>query len=181
MVLLAGLDQGEERPRPSTRPEKNAERRQVRRGHIVKRSKDSYSVVVSLGKDANTGKYKSQWVSIRGTKKEAERRLAEILHQMDTGTYMKPSKTTLGEYLEKWLSDYVWPNLAPRTAEGYESIVRCHLKPSLGKIPLTQLRPEHLQRYYSEKLSEGRCDGKGALSRTTVSWTCPQSAYHLQC
>mgnify|MGYP001348290776 CR=1 FL=1 len=150
------------------------------RGHIVKRSKDSYSVVVSLGKDANTGKYKSQWVSIRGTKKEAERRLAEILHQMDTGTYMKPSKTTLGEYLEKWLSDYVWPNLAPRTAEGYESIVRCHLKPSLGKIPLTQLRPEHLQRYYSEKLSEGRCDGKGALSRTTVSLTCPQSAYHLQ-
>jgi integrase len=82
---------------------------------------------------------------------------------------MKPCKTTLGEYLEKWLKDYVWTNLAPRTAEGYESIIRCHLVPALGGIPLTLLKPEHLQRYYSEKLSGGRYDGKGDLSRTTVS------------
>ena len=92
-----------------------------------------------------------------------------MLHQLDNGTFIKPGKTTLAEYLERWLKDYAWPNLAPRTAEGYESIVRRHLIPSLGNIPLTQLKPEHLQRYYSEKLSGGRCDGKGALSRTTVS------------
>jgi integrase len=61
------------------------------------------------------------------------------------------------------------PNLAPRTAEGYESITHRHLIPSLGNIPLTQLKPEHLQRYYSEKLAGGRCDGKGALNPTTVS------------
>ncbi|HUU08459.1 MAG TPA: N-terminal phage integrase SAM-like domain-containing protein, partial [Dehalococcoidales bacterium] len=67
----------------------------------------------------------------------------ELLHQLDNGTFMKPGKTTLGEFLEHWLKDYVWPNLAPRTAEGYESIVRCHLVPALGNIPLTQLKPEH--------------------------------------
>jgi len=39
----------------------------------------------------------------------------------------------------------------------------------LGKIPLTSLKPEHLQHYYSEKLSGGRYDGKGALTQTTVS------------
>ncbi|MFC2024464.1 tyrosine-type recombinase/integrase [Chloroflexota bacterium] len=139
------------------------------RGHIVKRGKNSYSIAVSLGRDAVSGKYKQQWVSVKGTKKDAEKHLSELLHQLDNGTFMNPSKTTLGEYLEKWLKDYVWPNLAPRTAEGYESIVRCHLVPSLGNIPLSQLKPEHLQRYYSEKLSGGRYDGKGELSRTTVS------------
>ncbi|MCX6006864.1 MAG: hypothetical protein NTZ34_06345 [Chloroflexi bacterium] len=82
---------------------------------------------------------------------------------------MQPSKTTLGEYLEKWLNEYVRPNLAPRTAECYESIVRCHLVPALRNIPLTQLKPEHLQRYYYKKLSGGRYDCKGDLSRTTVS------------
>ncbi len=82
---------------------------------------------------------------------------------------MKPSKTTLGEFLERWLKDYAWSTLAPRTAEGYESIIRSHLVPSLGNILLTQLKPEHLQQYYSEKLSDGRYDGKGALSQTTVS------------
>lgn len=128
------------------------------RGHIVKRARNSYSIAVSLGRDANTGKYKYQWVTVKGTKKDAEKRLAELLHQLDNGTFIKPGKTTLGEYLEKWLKDYVWPNLAPRTAEGYESIIRCHLVPALGNIPLTQLKPEHLQHYYAEKLSGGRCD-----------------------
>jgi len=139
------------------------------RGHIEKRGKNSYSIAVSLGKDPTTGKYKQQWTTVRGTKKDAEKRLSEILHQLDNGTFMKPSKTTLGEYLGKWLKDYVWPNLAPRTAESYESIVHCHLAPTLGNIPLTQLKPEHLQRYYSEKLSGGPYDGRGGLSRTTVS------------
>jgi len=139
------------------------------RGHIVKRGKNSYSIVVSMGKDATTGKYKYQWVSVKGTKKEAEKRLSELLHQLDTDTFMKPGKTTLAEYLERWLKDYAWPNLAPRTAEGYESIIHRHLIPSLGSMTLTLLKPEHLQRYYSEKLAGGRCDGKGALNPTTVS------------
>jgi integrase len=139
------------------------------RGHIIKRGKNSYSLAISLGRDATTGKYKYQWVTVKGTKKDAERRLAELLHQLDTGTFMKPSKTTLAEFLERWLKDYAWPNLAPRTAEGYESIIHRHLIPSLGSMTLTLLKPEHLQRYYSEKLAGGRCDGKGALNPTTVS------------
>ena len=79
----------------------------------------------------------------------------EILHQLDNGTFMKPGKTTLAEFLGKWLKDYAWPNLAPRTAEGYEHIIRRHLVPGLGNTALTQLKPEHLQRYYSERLVSG--------------------------
>lgn len=138
------------------------------RGHITKRGKDSYTIVLNLGRDPSTGKRKQQWVSVKGTKKDAEKRLAELLHQLDTGTFMKPGKTTLAEFLERWLKDYVWSNLAPKTAEGYEHIVRRHLIPSLGNILLTQLKPEHLHRYYSQKLSSGRCDGKGGLSPKTV-------------
>jgi len=116
-----------------------------------------------MGRDPKSGKYKYQWVSVKGTKKDAEKRLAEILHQIDTGTFTKPGKTTLADYLEQWLKDYCWPNLASRTAEGYEYIVRCHLIPALGKIRLTQLKPEHLQHVYSDKLSAG-------LSHRTVRY-----------
>lgn len=79
---------------------------------------------------------------------------------------MKPGKTTVAEYLEKWLTDYAWANLAPRTAEGYQHIIRRHLIPSLGKRALTQLKPEHLQAYYAEKLNNGRYDGQGLSART---------------
>ncbi len=131
------------------------------RGHITKRGKNSYTIVLNLGIDPQTGKRKQQWVSVKGGKKDAEKRLSELLHQLDTGTFMKPTKTTLAEYLERWLKDYAWPNLAPKTAEGYEHIIRRHFIPALGNMALTQLKPEHLQRYYSQKLT-------GGLSAQTV-------------
>lgn len=140
------------------------------RGHIAKRGKDSYTIVLNLGRDPETGKRKQQWISVKGTKKDAEKRLADLLHQIDAGIFLRPSKITLAEFLDRWLKDYVHPNMSPRTAECYEHIVRTHLIPSLGQLPLSQLRPEHLQRYYTEKLSSGRKDGKGGLSARTVRY-----------
>jgi len=129
------------------------------RGHIVKRGKNNYSVVVSLGKDANTHKYKYSWHTAKGSKKDAEKRLSEILHQLDNGTFIKPGKTTFGEYLEKWLSDYAKPNLSPRGFERYQGIITKHLIPDFGSITLTQLKPEHLQKHYTDKLNNGLSAG----------------------
>ena len=125
------------------------------RGHITQRSKDSYSIKISVGKDPASGKYKSQWFTVQGSKKDAEKKLSELLHQMDTGVYMKPGKTTVADYLAMWLSDYVKPNLSPRGHERYESIVRVYLVPAIGSIPLTQLRSNHLQKHYSVMLKAG--------------------------
>ena len=133
------------------------------RGHIVKRGKNSWTVVVSLGRDPETGKRKQQWQGVKGTKKEAEKRLAELLHQLDTGTFVKLGKTTLAEFLERWLKDYAWPNLSPRGFERYRDIVRGHLIPAFGSIPLTRLRPEHIQRHYTAMLD-------GGLSARTVRY-----------
>jgi len=126
-----------------------------RRGYMVKRYKNSYTIVLNLGKDLVTGKRQQQWISVKGTKKEAEIRLAELLHQLDTGTFIKPGKMKVADYLTQWLKDNCVANLSPRTVEGYESIIRCHLIPALGNIILTQLKPAHLQRLYSEKLTAG--------------------------
>jgi integrase len=136
------------------------------RGHIVKRSENSYSVIIRRGRDPNTRKYLQSWFTIRGTKKDAEKKLAEVLHQLDNGAFIKPGKTTLAEYLERWLKDYAITNLAPGTAEGYSYIIHRHLIPSFGKMTLIQLKPEHIQRYYSEKLKFGRDDGQGLSPRS---------------
>ena len=114
------------------------------RGHIVKRSKDSYSIKVSLGKDA-TGQYKYQWVTVKGTKKDAEKRLAELLHQLDKGTFIKPGKLTVGEYLAKWLKDYAELNCSPKTVESYQQLINSHLITEIGNIKLVELEARHLQ------------------------------------
>jgi integrase len=125
------------------------------RGHITKRGKNSYTIVLSLGIDPATGKRKQQWVSVKGTKKDAEKRLSELLTQLDTGGFVRPSKTTLGEYLDQWVKDYCQANLAPTTAQTYQFFVKRHIKPALSKVTLTQLKPEHLQHLYTDKLSTG--------------------------
>lgn len=132
------------------------------RGSIIERN-GSYRIAVSLGKDPVTLKYRQYFETVTGNKKDAQRRLRELLSSLDTGTFVKPAKTTLAEYLGQWLQDYCWSNLASRTAEGYESIIRCHLVPSLGQIHLTELKPEHIQHLYSEKLTAG-------LSHRTVRY-----------
>jgi len=129
------------------------------RGHITKRGKNSYYIVISLGKDATTGKYKQHCESVKGTKKEAEKRLAEVLHQLDNGTFIKPEKTTVAEFLQLWLKDYAKPNLSPRGYERYQGIITKHIIPDFGSITLTQLRSEHLQKHYTDKLNNGLSAG----------------------
>lgn len=124
------------------------------RGHITKRGKNSWSIVLSLGRDPSTGKRQQQWVSVKGTRKDVEHKLAELLHQVETGGFVRPTKLTVGQFLERWLKDYAKPSLTGRSFERYENIVKLIL-PLLGGLILTQLRPEHLQRLYAAKLSEG--------------------------
>ena len=138
------------------------------KGCIVQRSKGSWGLVVELGRDPETGKRRQQWVTVRGTKKEAERRLRELLHQLDTGGFVKPNRLTVGQYLAQWCESYAAMHTTPRTAESYQFIVQHHLVPALGALSLTQLHPQHLQVYYARALSHGRVDGKGGLSPRSV-------------
>ncbi|MFC1902668.1 hypothetical protein ACFLX4_01180 [Chloroflexota bacterium] len=51
------------------------------RGHITKRYKNSYTIVLSLGVDPATGRTKQRWVSVKGTKKDAEKKLGDKLYR----------------------------------------------------------------------------------------------------
>ncbi|MET0039932.1 MAG: tyrosine-type recombinase/integrase [Dehalococcoides mccartyi] len=138
------------------------------RGYIKKRYQGSYSVVISLGRDPITGKYKQRWVTVHGTKKDAQQKLTELLREYDTGTAIEPDNITLAVFLDHWLAD-IKPRLSPTTAEGYQGIITNHLKPSLGYYQLAKLTPILIQKYYTDTLKRKRCDGKpGTLSTRTV-------------
>jgi integrase len=109
---------------------------------IVKRG-TKYSVVIPQGRDPITGKQKQQWHSGYRTKKEAEHAETEFLHSMNLGTYVAPTKTTVGEFLIRWL-DYTRSNVSPKTFVRYEEVVRLRLIPDLGTIPLRKLTPSHI-------------------------------------
>jgi len=137
------------------------------RGTVKKRAKDSWTIILDAGRDPATGKRRQQWHTVKGTKREAEKRLAELIHQVDNGGYVKPGNLTVGTYLQKWLEDYASTHVRATTLEGYETRAK-HLIDRLGSIRLSELRPDHLQAYYSAKLQNGRRDGQGLAPGTLI-------------
>lgn len=138
------------------------------KGHIRKRSKGSWTIVIDLPRDPETGKRHQQWHTVRGSKRNAEARLRELLTSLDKGVYIKTGHLTLGEFLHQWLDGYVKTNCSLRTLDSYQSIANRHLTPNLGSLLLTQLHPQEIQQYYARALDRGRVDGKGGLSPVTV-------------
>ena len=136
------------------------------KGHLKKRSKDSWTIVVDLGLKPE-GKRNQKWKTIKGTKKEAQDELAKMLSQYQEGTYIERTKITVAEYLDHWL-DSVKGNVTSKTFERYFEICRDHVKPTLGQIKLSKLQPIHVSDLYSKALVSGRKDGQGGLSKRSV-------------
>lgn len=136
------------------------------KGHIRKRGSRSWAIILDLGRDTD-GKRRQKWHSVKGTKKDAERELARLLHELNVGTYVEPTKLTLGEFLKRWLES-AKTNVSAKTYWRYRQIVENDLTPALGSVPLPKLRPLAVQEYYAKALESGRKDGKGGLSAQTV-------------
>ena len=64
-------------------------------------------------------------------------------------------RITLSEYLNRWLYDVAKQRMRPMTWQGYEHLVRLHILPSLGRVRLAKLTPQHVQSLVTQKLREG--------------------------
>lgn len=138
-------------------------------GSITKRKDGLWMASMTLSYDSQTGEVKRTYYYGK-TRKEVQVKLNDALHNKRAGTFVEPNKVTFNEFLDYWLNEHKKPCLRSTTWDSYETMVRVHIKPSLGSIKLKDLRPDQLQRMYNEKLQSGRVDGKGGLSRRTVRY-----------
>lgn len=75
---------------------------------------------------------------------------------------------TVGEYAEQWVSGL---KLEASTVHGYRKIIRNHVEPQLGAIPLAKLTATRLATHYRELEDHGRRDNKkpgAGLSASTI-------------
>ncbi len=136
------------------------------RGSVVKRG-NKWAVVLDLGRDSS-GKRVRKWHSGYRTKRDAERARVELLSRVDQRTYVPPSKVTVGSFLvEEWLPAKR-ATIKETTLASYEMHVTKHIAPRIGGIGLLALGAGQLNAFYADLLSEGRRDGRGGLSPTTV-------------
>ena len=129
-----------------------------KRGHgegtIVKRSDGRWMGQVTVPEGGRKTVYGK-------TRRDVAEKMAKMLGDIRQGLPLG-DKSTVREFLTRWLEDSAKPSIRPRTFIGYEQITRTHLIPALGALLLHKLAPADLQRFYAAKLKAG-------LSPRTVS------------
>jgi integrase len=136
------------------------------KGHLKERSPGHWSIVIDVP-DPTTGKRRRKWHSFKGTKRQAQIECARLISAIQTGDYLEPSKTTLAQFLERWL-EHMKAQLSPKSHARYCELVRKNIVPLLGSIIMTKLRAEVIDAAYAKALASGRRDGRGGLSPQTV-------------
>jgi len=139
-------------------------------GSIEKRGKNSYRLIVSAGTSPG-GKRKKYTKTIRAeSERKAEKELAKFVAEVESNTYVEPSRITLRSFSERWMSDYAEKNLAPKTIYEYKRLLELRILPAMGHLKLSKIKPIHLVEFFSNLQEEGmREDGKeGKLSNNTV-------------
>ena len=119
-----------------------------------------YYLTVDLGRDEQGRRKRISRTFSTLTAARAARR--EHLLGQDRQKAAPTGGSTLGEWLDCWMDTIVRPNRAQTTVYAYEKIIKNHVAPLLGAVPLEQLSPWDIQQYYI------RVQRKAGLSTNTV-------------
>ncbi len=125
-------------------------------GSIEQRAPNAWRLVVSGGQDQH-GKRVKITRTVTGTKREAERELARLVTEVETGRIGASAKMTFGEWVDRWMQ-LVEKTLAPSTLVGYRHMLRNRLLPALQHIQLDRLQPKHIAAFYDNLSRASRLD-----------------------
>jgi integrase len=121
-------------------------------GSIYQRQDGVWVSVLNLG--WQDGKRKRKYLYGK-TRKEVAEKLTEELGKQQRGLPVDVPRQTVGQFLAWWLEHEVKPNREPGTHARYESTVRIHLVPDLGKHQLAKLTAQHVAALLRRKEAAG--------------------------
>ena len=90
-----------------------------------------------------------------GRKQDANAWLTQMESQLLRGDWIDPAagNVSLRKYAIDWLRER--PGLSDRTREGYDDLLRLHILPHLGGLPLNGIRESTVRRWRSDLLASG--------------------------
>lgn len=124
----------------------------TRRGHhegtIRQRPDGTWEARLSLP----TGRRKSLYAK---TRREVQDKLRATRRDADNGLDLAAKRQTVAQFLTEWLESTAKPTLRPKTHHSYAQLVRLHVTPAIGAVPLDRLTPQHVQRMMREMTAQG--------------------------
>ena len=142
-------------------------RRLRRRGEVEELPSGALRVKVYAGEDSRTGRrhYLRETVPAGPTAaRDAERARARLLNQVDEGRNPR-TKATVNQLMDRYL-DLLEVDVTTR--KSYEGYIRNHVRPLLGKLPLSKLGGETLDSFYAIlRTCREHCDGRPFVEHRT--------------
>ncbi len=143
-------------------------------GTVYERKDGTWEGKISLGVDRTTG-LRIRRSAYGSSKGEVLKALAVLRLEAGVG-YLTDANLTVGEFLERWLTDYVVKNVRYKTHKSYRETVANYITPAIGHVRMTDLRPTTMDSLQAatKKL---RYVGKGGVERVGV----PAASAHYAC
>ena len=139
-------------------------------GMVRKRKDGRWEGRIIVGhKDNGKPIYKSV---LAKTQKELIPKLHKMIEMYRDVELNESYSLTFGEWLDKWLNEYMSLTSRQSTLSGYKSNINNYIKPILGNKMLSTVTTDDIQKMYNKLKKEGRVkpdkNGSKALSDSTV-------------
>jgi integrase len=116
------------------------------KGSIRERRPKVWNICVELP-PAPGGQRRQKNYTVYGAKRDAQRRLREILTELDQGKFVQPGRVLVSEYLTDWL-DRLKVSLA--TEDRYRNCCTNQIIPHIGHLVLSKLTTRAVEDCYAE-------------------------------
>src|SRR5580704_1363728 len=130
-------------------------------GQIIARTTNTWLVRLYQGRDPATGKRRYLNRTVHGERSSAEAELARLLSDIPP---RPDANVNLDVYLDWWLYAAVDSRLRAKTARDYRTLLDRYVRPELGQVELSRLKPLALQSVLLGLTKKG-------LSARTVRYT----------
>lgn len=109
-----------------------------------------------------------QYGSVYGKSyREVKKKLSEFPSELPKINILKNYERTFGEILTLWLQNNCI-RLKGATINKYQNLIDTHIMPDLGKVKLSALTSDMINKFLIQKIQSGRLDHKGGLSSSYV-------------
>lgn len=123
-------------------------------GTIRKRSDGRWEARIIVGhKNDGSPMYKSAFTK---TQKSALKQLHQLIDLYRDVDLTEDCRMTLGEWLDKWLDEYMIFTIRESTLDSYRAMVKNQVKPFIGGKQIASLTTADMQKFYNKIKKEGR-------------------------
>ena len=134
--------------------------------HLRARGKGKWQIVIEQPTDHTTGKRNRIYKTVSTSKREAEQIALKIISQIQTDSYIKPTKLSVREFMNTWYNLYL-SDKSPTTLNGYRYQIDNYIIPMLGNIFVQDLNTITIQKWINDIHTKSPVSQK-ALSPKTI-------------